>query len=263
MYLQPFEKNIKSQFGEDGVIAEIFKRIGVSNKFCVEFGAWDGVHLSNVWNLWHNSNWNALLVEGDSQKYKELITSIQDFPKVKSLLAYIMDEGENSLDTILQKQVFPNIFDLLSIDIDGNDFYIFKGLNKFTPRVVLVEYNPTIPPMLEAVQKPGEYFGSSALSILKLAHNKGYKLAHMTDTNMILIHESAYDKIGFEEPSLEQFFVNKHLTYLISSYDGQSYLSGPATYSNLQTSVETTSHPDVISGNANLQKVIVYKLKHS
>lgn len=263
MYLQFFEKNVKSQFGEDGVIEEIFKRIGVSNKFCIEFGAWDGMHLSNIWNLWHNNDWNALLIESDSEKYKELIITIQDFPKVKPLLAFIRPDGENSLDSILQELDFPNIFDLLSIDIDGNDFYIFKGLNKHTPRVLLIEYNPTIPPSLEVVQKEGEYFGSSALSILNLAHNKGYKLAHMTDTNMILIHESEFDKMGFEEPPLEHFFVNKHLTYLISSYDGQSYLFGPATYSNFKASVETTSHPDIISDNNNLQKVIVYKTKHS
>ena len=62
MSLRKFEYNVKSQNGEDGVIEEIFNRIGTKNNICVEFGAWDGIQLSNTFNLWNNREWNAVLI---------------------------------------------------------------------------------------------------------------------------------------------------------------------------------------------------------
>ncbi len=70
--LKQFEKNVKSQFGEDGVIMEIFNRIGHGNKFCVEFGAWDGEYLSNSYNLFNNNGWHALLIEADAEKCSQM-----------------------------------------------------------------------------------------------------------------------------------------------------------------------------------------------
>jgi len=49
-----YKKNVTSQWGEDGIIEEIFRRIGMGGKFCIEIGAWNGKYLSNTWNLWHN-----------------------------------------------------------------------------------------------------------------------------------------------------------------------------------------------------------------
>lgn len=259
MSLKLFEKNIQSQFGEDGVIEEIFKRIGTTNKVCVEFGAWDGIHLSNAWNLWHNEGWQVLLIEGDKTKYELLVSNTKDFKNVHPFLAYVTPEGENSLDAIFKKLKYPKDIDMLSIDIDGDDYYIFENLKQFTPRLILVEYNPTIPPEIEIKQEKGEYFGSSALSLLNLSHAKGYKLAHMTDTNMFFVIESEFIKLGFDEPLLSNFFINKHLTYLISSYDGKTFLAGPATYSQFEKVDSSIKYPQIISSNKSINKVVVYK----
>jgi len=72
--LNSFYKNIFSQFGEDGIIEEILNRLGRnSDKLCCEFGAWDGSHLSNVYNLILNKNFKGILIEADPKKFKNLL----------------------------------------------------------------------------------------------------------------------------------------------------------------------------------------------
>jgi hypothetical protein len=257
MSLKVFEKNIQSQFGEDGVIEEIFNRIGTANKICVEFGAWDGIHLSNTWNLWHNKEWNALLIEGDKAKFDLLVSNTSNFKNVYPYLTYVSTEGDTAIESILNKVSFPKDLDLVSIDIDGDDYYIFESLINFTPRLILIEYNPTVPPGVEIIQKRGEYFGSSALSLLKLGHKKGYKLAHMTDTNMFFINENLFSKLDIKEPFLEDVFIYSHLTYLISGYDGKSFLIGKPPYLKLDTVPSTYVFPELISENVNITKVII------
>jgi hypothetical protein len=257
MNLKKFEKNIQSQFGEDGIIEEIFNRIGTTNKKCVEFGAWDGIHLSNSWNLWHNKGWEALLIEGDKVKFDLLVSNTKSYIQVHPFLAFVSPEGEASIDSILKKVGFPKDLDLLSIDIDGDDYYIFESLVDFTPRLILVEYNPTIPPGVEIIQKKGEYFGSSALSLLKLAHKKGYKLVHMTDTNLFLVKEELFWKLEIEEPLLDIAFVYSHITYLISGYDGKSFLVGKPPYVTLDVVPSKYVFPELLSENKNINRVLI------
>ena len=73
--LSQFQRNIHSQFGEDGIIEEILNRIGQGctlDNWCVEFGAWDGIHLSNTCNLIKTKNYKAVLIEGDLNRHKDL-----------------------------------------------------------------------------------------------------------------------------------------------------------------------------------------------
>ena len=141
-----YKKNIVSQWGEDGIIEEIFKRIGTTSKLCVEFGAWDGKHFSNTWNLWNNHNWSAILIEGDAKRFKVLKHNTEHNNKITPVQAYVSIQGKNSLDRILVDTAHVAAVDLLSIDIDGDDYHIWKNLNHVTPRVVVIEHNPTVPP---------------------------------------------------------------------------------------------------------------------
>ena len=68
IYLTEFAADITSQWGENGVIEKIFDLISVQNQFCVEFGAWDGVHLSNTRPLLVGGDWKGLLIEGDADR---------------------------------------------------------------------------------------------------------------------------------------------------------------------------------------------------
>lgn len=259
--LKRYENNIQSQFGEDGVIAEIFNKIGIENKICVEFGAWDGIHLSNTWNLWKNLGWECLLIEGDKNKYNDLIETTKTSSNVKTLNAYVSFEGVNTLDNILEKFNFPKNIDLLSIDIDGDDYYILESLRRFSPRLILIEYNPTIPPEIELIQSKGEYFGASARSILKLSHQKKYKLIHMTETNMFLLNEDDFSRLKIEEAPLEELCLKKHLAYIISGYDGKTFLTGKSPYAQFDSINTKNKYPSLLySDQIDIEKVLVQKI---
>ncbi|MES2107451.1 MAG: hypothetical protein V4577_01805 [Bacteroidota bacterium] len=230
MHFKTKEKNITSQFGEDGVIQEIFNRIGTTNKFCIEFGAWDAQHFSNTWNLWYNDGWKALLIEGDEKRFRDLIQNTHAHANVTPLNLFVTPSGETSLDGIVTRLSLPKTPDLLSIDIDGDDYYILEGLTSLAPRVIIIEYNPTIPPDIELVQQPGEYFGASARAILSLAHRKGYRLVHLTDTNIFLATAKDFEKLGIPEPHLAEVFVTTHLTSIVSAYDGRTLMLGKNPY---------------------------------
>lgn len=229
MELKKYENNITSQWGEDGIITEIFKRIGEGNKTCVEFGAWDGKHMSNCWNLWHNNDWKAILIEGEEDRVINLKKDLTLFPKVIPVHRFVEITGNNSLDSILDEVKQNENIDLISIDIDSDDYAIFKSLKR-KPRVIIIEYNPTIPPHIDLIQIKGEYIGSSISSTYKLAKEKGYKLAHLTFTNLILVSDSEWNKLNINEFDYKKDFHYEKLTYVINSYSGETILSQPTVY---------------------------------
>ena len=230
MPLQQYEKNVTSQWGEDGVLEEIFNRVGEGNKICVEFGAWDGKHMSNSWVLWHEKDWSAILIEGEEDRYLDLKKDLEVFPKATAVHRFVDIIGDNSLDSILDEMEVTDEIDLVSIDIDSDDYAIFKALKR-NPRVMVIEYNPTVPPHIDLVQKEGNYIGASVSMMCKLAQKKGYRLVHLTYTNVIFLRNDLMEKIGFEELDYVKVFHWEELTYVINSYDGQALLSRPMPYS--------------------------------
>ncbi|MFY7697184.1 MAG: hypothetical protein ACOVQK_12630, partial [Cyanobium sp.] len=230
--LDHYAANVVSQNGEDGILAEIFRRIQPRSKLCVEFGAWDGKHLSNTWALWHQEGWSAVLIEGDRERYLQLQQLISSFASVKAVHAYVAATGSSSLDSILAREgVAPEGIDLLSIDIDGDDYHVWASLVTFRPRVVVIEHNPTIPPELDLVQRQGEYFGASAAALTRLAKGKGYGLAACTATNCIFVREDDFPALGFSEPELSSIFDRSQLCHVINAYDGRTYLTERPVYS--------------------------------
>jgi hypothetical protein len=246
--LATFAANVTSQSGEDGILAEVFRRIGVAHRSCVEFGAWDGKYLSNTWPLWHDQGWRAVLIEGHAERHAALVRSLGDFPRVSAVCAYVQPEGESSLDNLLARSGLEQDFDLLSIDVDGDDYHIWRGLSGFRPRVVVVEYNPTIPPELALVQRKGGYFGASARALEALAADKGYRLAACTKTNCIFVDARLWGALGVGHASLEQLFPRGHLTYVISAYDGRTYLSRVPTYAEALPTATSPLSPAEPSG---------------
>jgi hypothetical protein len=228
--LKAYEKNLHSQFGEDGIIAELFRRIGVRWSTCIEFGAWDGLHLSNTVHLWRSLGWQALLIEGDPEKYRTLLQTTAQHPQVRTLNRMVKPQGPARLENLIEEAGFPREIDLLSIDIDGDDIYILEGLERIRPRVIVIEFNPTIPAHLNVRQGEGEYFGASALAVLSVARAKGYRLAHATEVNLFLVHGSEWAQLGFSEPELREVLPQNNLTYLITSYGGSVFLSRDPVY---------------------------------
>ncbi len=191
--LQDFHTNAFSQRGEDGVIEKIFGTLGVkSGSFC-EFGAWDGKHLSNTFNL-YQKGWTGWYIEGDKTRFRDLVANVTN-PRVERICAWVTVSGDNSLDKLLTNSNLYNeggvrSIDLLSIDIDSDDLAIWRSIKDFRPVVVVIEYNPTIPFDVFFENPPGDNKGNSARSIYEYANSIGYNLIAITACNLIFIEKS-------------------------------------------------------------------------
>jgi hypothetical protein len=221
--LVEYASNTYSQFGEDGIIEKIFEIIDTESKLCVEFGAWDGFHMSNTANLWTKS-WKGVLIEGDRGRFNQLQENVSDYNCI-CICAFVLSSGASSLESLLTKAGITEQIDLLSIDIDGNDYYIFESLEIIRPRVVICEHNPTIPAEIDLVAEEGNYFGCSVSALNRVAEAKGYKLVAVTDTNSFFVLKEYESLFSEYETRLEKIKIDKHLTYFISSYSGEYVLS--------------------------------------
>ena len=231
--LKDFSENVYSQYGEDGIVAEALRRLRKYvelDSWCVEFGAWDGEHLSNTCRLIRDEGFSAVLIEGDSRKARLLA---HNFPEenVHTLHRFVHFEGSHSLDSILSGTPIPSDFDFLSIDVDGCDYWILEGLERYLPKVICIEINPTIPNSVDFVQ-PKNFdvkHGSSAKAIVRLAKSKGYSPVAATNCNLILVRTEFLAYVIEEEQELEELYPNGNdATYLFSGYDG-SLLSNKAS----------------------------------
>jgi len=136
-----YSKNIYSQNGEDGILEEIFKRLKIEKDWACEFGAWDGKHLSNTFNLVKNNGWKCVMIESDADKFLDLQITAKQYTNIYALnktIHYIEGYGE-LLDNILESTPIPKDFQLLSIDIDSCDYHVWKSLKKYEPCVVVIE----------------------------------------------------------------------------------------------------------------------------
>lgn len=204
MNLLNYRKNIFSQNGEDGVIEKIFEIIGTGNKTCCEFGAWDGIHLSNARNL-IQSGWSAVLIEGDTDRYKECVENYKANPNVYCLNRFV-DDKKNSTSNIC-KEVGVTELDFLSIDIDGLDYEIFQGLD-MKPRVICIETSSILHPnynQLVDEKISHKNVGQSLGEFTNLAEKKGFSLICFTG-NAFYVRDDLKEK--FHIISVEDAYLN-------------------------------------------------------
>ena len=172
---------VYSQNDEDGIIQEIFKRIGCKAKTFVEFGVENGLENNTLKLLLEG--WSGLWLEGSG----EHVASIQKkFPDVISEGRLSIKQAfidKDNINDLIQPH-YEGDLDLLSIDIDGNDIYILQALTVVKPRVIIVEYNGKFPPPMSIAQaynaehrwRGTDYGGSSLTAIVKVAAEKNYSL---------------------------------------------------------------------------------------
>ena len=182
--LTPYEKRFRSQHGEDGILHALFSFLGAPHRYFVEFGAGDGRenntrHLSEL-------GWTGLRMDGGHES--EALGVRREF----------IDAG--NINDLFRKYGVPDDFDLLSIDIDGNDYWVWKALDhRYRPRVVVMEYNANIPPE-ESRTVPydpnfrwdgSDFFGASLLALKNLGARKGYVLVgcDSSGTNAFFVQE--------------------------------------------------------------------------
>ena len=192
IHLNNHEKQKYSQFGEDGITEKIFDAIGFTDKFYLDFGGTETTNNSEV--LHKDHGFKGVMWNGDNlpceytEIHKEYITR------------------DNILD-LCKKYNIPKEFDFLSIDIDGNDWYVWKTMCEeryYRPRVVVIEYNATFPPPEDKIVVYKEefnydltiYHGASIQAMYNLGRKLGYSLvsAESSGYNLFFIRDDILEK---------------------------------------------------------------------
>jgi hypothetical protein len=189
-----------SQNDEDGMIAEIFRRIGVTTKTFLEIGVGDGSENNTTALL--AAGWTGWWIEGSEKDCHSISKRLAEMPALKARLklhqAYVQP---NTIATLLADLEVPTEIDLFSLDIDLNTYHIWAALDKFRPRVVVVEYNAGIPSDLSWIH-PFQPDGIWDLSQAQGASLKAYEL---------LGRKRGYSLVGCDLSGLNAFFVRDDL----------------------------------------------------
>ena len=172
---------VYSQNDEDGLIAEIIKRIGSGHKTFVEFGVEDGMECNTLYLTL--SGWRGLWMDGSANHLKFINEKFKHLINKNQLVAVQAMINAENINDLISDNIGTEV-DLLSIDIDRNDYWVWKALNVINPRVVVCEYNATIrPPVAVTVEYDprarwdgSNYFGASLSALEKLGNQKGYSL---------------------------------------------------------------------------------------
>lgn len=227
-----FARNEYSQFGEDGIIEQLLQRLPSLDKWCVEFGAWDGIHLSNTFHLIKSGGYRPVLIEADRVKFRDLQKNMAPYDAVL-VNEFVTFDGNNTLDNILGRTPIPRDFDFLSIDIDGNDYWIFDSLDKYRPKLICIEYNPSIPNDVEYVQERDFSVnrGSSAAAICSLAQKKSYELVVTTSCNLLFVDKQYYDRFQLDDNRLAALRDDSESrVFAFVGYDGTVIHSRPIRF---------------------------------
>lgn len=173
--------NFSSQFGEDGLVEACLERFGVSNQWCFEVGAADGLFFSNTLRL-RDKGWHAVLIEGDAELYDKLRTLQSE--RVHTVAKRITSR---SLDQILSQCGAPTDLDFGVIDIDGQDYWAWDGLRQFRPKLMLVEFAYTSEKQGEFVPELDGAGQAFYQSILRLGSEKQYTALAKTHCNILFV----------------------------------------------------------------------------
>jgi hypothetical protein len=177
------EYRVFSQWGEDGIIQFLLKYVEVEKKIFVEFGVED-YREANTRFLLINNNWSGLVIDGDEDNINRLKSQrIYWLYNLKAVQAFITKQNINQL---LKNNGIIGEIGLLSIDIDGNDYWVWQAIDVINPVIVSIEYNHrfgsdiavTIPYdenfVRSKVHHSWIYFGASLKALCLLAKRKGY-----------------------------------------------------------------------------------------
>ena len=167
-----------SQGYEDGMIAEVFRRIGVTSRRFIEIGVENGMECNTAYLL--VQGWTGIWIEASHQGAADARSLFRNYE------VQVIDDrvtAEN-VDDLVNRLAGADELDLLSIDIDFNDYWIWRALNSVRPRLVVIEYNATFSPALRKtipynpslVWNGSNYFGATLGALEALAQDKQYSL---------------------------------------------------------------------------------------
>ena len=196
--LIPHGFKIFSQSDEDGILNEIFKRIGTTNKKFLEFGV--NSTNNNTTSLLLNA-WTGVWLEASNSKVKKIKKKYEAFLKNKKLKIYKKKITAENINSVIKSVHLKGRIDLLSIDIDGNELYLLNKLSQIKPRVIIVEYNSKFPPPIKKTIKYSPSF------IWKYDDYSGSSLQSLTDN----LNKKKYVLVGCNISGMNAFFIKKEL----------------------------------------------------
>ena len=210
--IEDIEFKIFSQFGDDGIIQFLIDKLEIDYEYqnFVEFGVEDYSE-ANTKFLLLNNNWSGLILDSSNENI-ENIKKKNFFWKfeLEAIKSFISKENINSI--ITNSNINRKKIGILSIDIDGNDYWVWKEINVIDPLIVIVEYNSTfgfekkisIPYKQDFERSKAHhsnlYWGASIEALKFLAKQKGYKFltTNSAGNNAYFIKENIFDKIKLD-----------------------------------------------------------------
>ncbi|MDR1741878.1 MAG: FkbM family methyltransferase [Synergistaceae bacterium] len=211
--LERYGFKVYCQNDEDGIIHEIFNRIGTTNKVFIEFGVQNGLE-SNTHFLLH-MGWHGLWIEGSEEFYRGIREKFAAPLKSGQLKAVNKFITRDNINSIFTENGFSGEIDLLSVDIDGNDYHVFEAITAVSPRAVVIEYNAKFPPFCAWVMP------YDAAHVWDLSDKQGASLKALE----LLGRKKGYRLVGTSMSGVNAFFVRDDLA-------GDLFAS-PATAENL------------------------------
>lgn len=179
------EFRVFSQWGEDGIIQYLVTRVAIERRVFVEFGV-ENYTESNTRFLLTNDNWSGVVIDGSAQNIEYIRRDpIYWATNLKAECAFVT---KDNINTLLTTSGLAGDIGLLSVDIDGNDYWVWQAIDVISPRIVICEYNSQFGPIAE-VTTPYDggfvrdtahfsrvYYGASIGALVSLAGSKGYSL---------------------------------------------------------------------------------------
>ena len=216
------EFKVFSQWGEDGIIQYLINKLPIANKIFIEFGVEDYLE-SNTRFLLVNNNWSGLILDG----------SIRHIEKIKNsalywkydLLARNVFITKGNIDGIIDEYIensgFNKEIGVLSMNVDGNDYHVWKAIKSIDPVIVICEYNSlfgnkyklTVPYDDAFVRSSKHYsnlyFGASIGAICQLAKAKGYEYIGCTNAG----NDAFFVKKDYAERYIKELITTPHETF--------------------------------------------------
>src|SRR3989442_3891672 len=187
--LNRVEFKVFSQFGEDGIIQYLIRNVDTAQENFIEFGSWDYSEANTrLWVI--NDGWSGLLIDGSASNVEHIKRdSIYWQHDLKAVSAFIT---RNNINDLIRENGFEGEIGILSIDIDGVDYWVWERISVVRPVIVIVEYNsifgfrqPVVVPYDSKFYRydahySGLYWGASLNSLCCLGERKGYAVVGCT-----------------------------------------------------------------------------------
>jgi hypothetical protein len=208
------ERSVFSPAGQDGVLEKIFQVIEPGPRFVVELGAGDGIAGSCSRNLIVNHGWRGLLIEPATETAEALAENYAEHDGVDTVQAGIYP---GDIEILLERGAVPRDLDLLIVALESNDWYVWRAIRDFRPKVVQIEYNAAfVPPQTMVIEyhplNYGDgsiYFGASLQSLFNLGQSKGYELvyADRSGTTLYFVERRYFGRFGLADNRPGRLFV--------------------------------------------------------